>query len=60
MILLPTLLLKPILVKGMPYLRAILPFKPERPTALFHENENPNFFPTLLNIYILHLKFCEI
>lgn len=45
MILLPSLLLKPILVIGKPVWREMLFFKPEIPTALFQENEIPNFFP---------------
>lgn len=43
--LLPILLLKPILVKGIPVLRATLFFNPEIPKARFQENDNPNFLP---------------
>lgn len=35
---------RPDLVNGTPVLRLILPFRPDRPIARFHENENPYFF----------------
>jgi hypothetical protein len=41
----PTFLCRPDLVKGIPVFLDILFFKPEIPTARFHEKEIPNYLP---------------
>jgi hypothetical protein len=42
---LPTFLCLPCLVNGIPVDLAMLPFSADTPTALFQENEKPNFLP---------------
>jgi len=41
----PSFRSRPEAVKGTPIFLEIFPFRPDIPSARFHENENPKFFP---------------
>ena len=53
----PIFLCNPPLVVGIPVLRAKDARIPDNPTALFQENENPNFFAIILKYFIQFIIF---